>query len=167
MLGDEISAIDAAVTKATTERTDEKLKNTQTIADAKAAAAATAKALGVLKDFYEGAAEATALAQFRSGSAVPGAPETFDKPYTGMGGEGGIIGMLEVIESDFSRLDAETTAGEASAEGAYQKFMTDSSKDKAVKTTDMNSKSAQKTEAESSLASTKKDLKSTEEELAA
>ena len=28
-------------------------------------------------------------------------PETFDEPFTGTGGEGGVIGMLEVILSDF------------------------------------------------------------------
>ena len=34
------------------------------------------------------------------------APETFDKAYKGMGGEsGGVLGMLEVIQSDFSRLE--------------------------------------------------------------
>merc|ERR1719440_2007438 len=43
-LGDEISALDTAVSEATATRTDEKSKNTQTIADAKVASEATAKA---------------------------------------------------------------------------------------------------------------------------
>ena len=40
-------------------------------------------------------------------------PEIFDKAYTGMGGEsGGVVGMLEVIESDFARLESDTKAAE-------------------------------------------------------
>merc|ERR1719359_2401603 len=44
-LGEELSAIDAAVAKATDERFEEKSKNTQTITDSKAGAAAVAQAL--------------------------------------------------------------------------------------------------------------------------
>ena len=44
-------------------------------------------------------------------------PEIFDKAYTGMGAEGGgVVGMLEVIESDFARLESDTKASEASAQ---------------------------------------------------
>merc|ERR1719230_1217361 len=72
------------------------------------------------------AAEATAFVQVRQEP-----PETFDKPYKGMGGEsGGVVGMLEVIESDFARLEADTKAAEASAQKEYDQFMTDSEVDK-------------------------------------
>merc|ERR1719160_1152485 len=94
-LSDAIAELDAAVAKATVLRTSEKEKNTATIADAKVAAAATARALTVLKEFYATASTSTALVQ---------QPATFDKPYTGMGGSaGGVVGMLEVIQSDFVR----------------------------------------------------------------
>merc|ERR550514_559198 len=66
LLGEEIATIDAEVGKATAERTAEKEKNTATIAEAKVAQQATMKALQVLREFYDKAAEATALAQFRS-----------------------------------------------------------------------------------------------------
>merc|ERR1719446_203136 len=62
-LSAEIGEIDAAVAKATMERTEEKTKNTATIADAGVAAEATGRALNVLQKFYEGAAGATALTQ--------------------------------------------------------------------------------------------------------
>merc|ERR1719316_1466254 len=62
-LGEQIAANDAAVAKATEERTAEKEKNTATIADAKAGQAAVAQATTVLKEFYEKAATATALVQ--------------------------------------------------------------------------------------------------------
>merc|ERR1719171_1856450 len=57
-LADEITALDTAVAKATAIRSEETAKNTVTVADAKVAAEATAKALQVLKEFY-GANEGT------------------------------------------------------------------------------------------------------------
>merc|ERR1719247_76945 len=105
--------------KATQIRQDEKAKNTETIADAQEAQTAVAQALTVLKEFYAKAAEATALLQQQ-----PEAPEIFDKPYKGMQGEsGGVVGMLEVIQSDFARLEAETAAAEAQAQKEYDQFM--------------------------------------------
>lgn len=161
-LGDEIAAIDAQVAKASEERGKEKAKNAATIADAKTGDQATRKALTVLREFYAKVAEAAALTQYRSGALAPGAPAP-----THSGSADGIIGMLEVVASDFARLDAETTASEAQAEGDFNRFMTDSKKDKAVKTADMNGKSNEKTEFEADLLAAKKDLKTTSEELAA
>merc|ERR1719214_394530 len=90
-----IKALDAAVAKATKIRAAEKAKNTDTIADAKEAQEAVSSAMTVLKEFYAKAGEATALMQ---------QPEVFDEAYKGMGAEsGGVIGMLEVIQSDFAR----------------------------------------------------------------
>merc|ERR1719191_1881871 len=116
-LNKEITEIDAAVKEATEIRTAEKEKNTATIADAKVAIAAVEQATKVLKDFYAKAAGATALVQGRAGRRGPedDVPETFDEPFTGTGGEGGVIGMLEVILSDFQRLEAETTQTETAA----------------------------------------------------
>jgi hypothetical protein len=153
---------DAAVLKATTIREEEKAKNTATIADAKAAAAATARALSVLKTFYEKASQATALVQ------VPGAPASFNKPYTGMGGSStGVVGMLEVIQSDFVRLDSETTAAEEEAVEAYKQFMADSAEDKTVKDEDRKQKSMTKQKKDFDLNSAKEDLTGVQEELSA
>merc|ERR1719487_647418 len=58
-----IADLDAAMSKATELRTEEKAKNTATIKDAKEAQTAVAQALTVLKEFYAKAAEATALVQ--------------------------------------------------------------------------------------------------------
>merc|ERR1719386_302323 len=62
-LSAEIAELDAAVAKATTERDEEKAKNTIIIKDAQGAQAAVKQALSVLNEFYEKAAEATALVQ--------------------------------------------------------------------------------------------------------
>jgi len=142
-LAEQITELDTAVAKATAIRSEESAKNTQTVADAKAAAEATAKALEVLKEFY-GANE---------GSVAQSSSST------------GVVGMLEVISSDFVRLETETTAAEDKAASDYTKFMRDSSQDKAVKTTDMKHKTNTKTTKEGDLEEAKKDLAGTQEEL--
>merc|ERR1712139_382861 len=121
-----VAELDAAMAKATELRQEEKATNTETIKDSQEAQTAVAQALTVLKEFYEKAGEATALLQQQ-----PEAPEIFDKPYKGMQGEnGGVVGMLEVTESDFARLEQETKAAEEQAQTEYDEFMTDSEVDK-------------------------------------
>merc|ERR1740121_489446 len=125
-LTEAVAALDAAMAKATKLRQEEKAKNEQTMEDAKQAQTAVAQALVVLKDFYAKAGDATALLQQQ-----PAAPEIFNSPYKGMQSEnGGVVGMLEVIESDFARLEAETRSAEVSAQKEYDTFMTDSKVDK-------------------------------------
>jgi len=163
-LGAAVAASDAAVAEASALRSAEHAKNVATIADARVAGEATARALTVLKEFYGKASGATALLMF--GSSVPGAPETFSKPYTGMGGSNtGVVGMLEVIQSDFVRLDTETTDSEDKAARAQEEFLRDSSKDKAVKSADIKAKTNHKTQCESDLETSQKDLKGTQAEL--
>merc|ERR1712054_340965 len=121
-----MAELDAAMAEATTMRQEEKAKNEATLKDAQGASEAVAQALAILKEFYAKAGEATALVQARQ-------PEIFDSPYKGMQSEsGGVIGMLEVIASDFARLEAETTAAEDTAQKAYDQFMADSKADKAA-----------------------------------
>jgi predicted RNase H-like nuclease (RuvC/YqgF family) len=155
----EVAETDAAVAKATEVREEEKAKNTVTIKDAQDAQTAVAQALGVLKDFYAKAGEATALMQLRQ-------PEVFDEPYKGMGGEsGGVVGMIEVIQSDFARLESETSTGEAEAKKEYDSFMSDSSEDKAQKSKDIEHKSGKKQNDEQALQEAKTDLDGTQKEL--
>jgi len=159
-----IADLDKAMAEATSVRMAEKEKNTETIADAKAGKEAVARAMLVLKTYYEGAAKNTALIQGKTQSKVPGAPATFDKAYTGMEG-GGVMGMLEVCESDFARLESETTAAEAENSDSYDKFSADSTASKDAKTAEMKDKESEKTTKESANAQAKKDLKGVKEEL--
>jgi len=153
-----VADLDKRVAEATDLRQQEKDKNTKTIADAQGAQTAVAQALVVLREFYAKAGEATALVQ--------GKPEIFDEPYTGMGAEsGGVVGMLEVIEADFARLEATTSTAEDEAQREYDTFMHDSKMSKATKTTDIEHKTAQKQEEESQLVSKKADLEGTQKEL--
>jgi prefoldin subunit 5 len=157
-----IADLDAAMAKYTNLRNEEKAKNKATTADAKAAQTAVAQALTVLKDFYEKAAEATAFTQKQQ----PESPEIFDSEYKGMqSGNGGVVGMLEVIESDFARLEADTKASEESAQKEYDEFMTDSATDKSKKTTDSEHKAAKKQDESQTLTQVMEDLQGTQEEL--
>jgi chromosome segregation ATPase len=156
-----VAELDAAMAKATTLRQEEKATNTETIKDSQEAQTAVAQALTVLKEFYEKAGEATALLQ-----QDPEAPEIFDKPYQGMQAEnGGVVGMLEVIQSDFARLESDTKAAEATAQKEYDTFMTDSKVDKEKKTTDIEHKTAKKQDEEQALTVKSEDLEGTQKEL--
>merc|ERR1719487_1853875 len=104
--------------EATNIRTEEKEKNEITIKDAKEAQEAVASALAVLHEFYDkqGGEGAALLQQV---------PEM--KAYKGMGGaKKGVIGMLEVIQSDFARLESDTTVAESAAAKEYDRFMAES-----------------------------------------
>jgi len=169
-LGNDLTELTAAVAqltedmaKATEFRQKEKATNMQTIADADEAETAVAQALLILKEFYAKAAEATAFVQQ---AQQPTPPPIFDSPYQGMQAEnGGIVGMLEVIQSDFARLSAETDAAETVAQKEYQEFMTDSEVDKAQKNKDIEHKTAKKQDQEQSLVVKQSDLQGTQKEL--
>merc|ERR1719393_835964 len=100
------------------------------IKEAQEAQVAVAEALKVLKDFYAKAAKGE-VAEPEPEEAKKEAlmqkkkqPPIFEDEYKGMQAEsGGVIGMLEVIHSDFARLEAETTTEEAAAAKAHQKFL--------------------------------------------
>jgi len=170
-----IAEIDAAVAKATDVRNKESEKNKETVEDSKEAQTAVSQALTVLKEFYAKAAQGaenmkigydgrTRLIQ--TGQPEVDAPATFDTEYTGMGDNaGGVVGLLEVIQADFARLEAETTTAEDTAAKEHRRFMAESDKDKAVKTTDLDHKKKTKTSKESDLNDADKDRVSVEREL--
>jgi len=182
-----ISEVDAAVAEATSERDAEKEKNQETISDTKLAQSATQKAMQVLKEFYDKAANQVDLPEARGPirydprslqilskstgasflqTSVPGAPEMESGKYTGMG-NGGVIGMLEVIESDFAAVIADTTASEAESARVFEQFSNDSNQDKAVKNTELNHRRNKQTQKESDLQQAKNDLKTSQSELQA
>eukprot|EP00441_Pelagodinium_beii_P046819 CAMPEP_0197622302 /NCGR_PEP_ID=MMETSP1338-20131121/2662_1 /TAXON_ID=43686 ORGANISM="Pelagodinium beii, Strain RCC1491" /NCGR_SAMPLE_ID=MMETSP1338 /ASSEMBLY_ACC=CAM_ASM_000754 /LENGTH=676 /DNA_ID=CAMNT_0043192019 /DNA_START=50 /DNA_END=2080 /DNA_ORIENTATION=- len=160
----ELSELQAAIKESTEIRTKESEKNLATIKDAKEAQKAVAQALEVLKEFYTRAGEATALVQSQSSSSEP---EIFgDEPYKGMGGEsGGVVGILEVIESDFARLESETTAAESAGKEEYEQFMLDSKMAKKSKETAKEHKAHKHDTQSQELAQTETDLAGTQKEL--
>merc|ERR1719183_2884529 len=156
----EIADIDKAVAEATEIREKEKAENTQTISDSQDAQTAVAQAVTVLKEFYEKAAEATSLQQ------QPESPEIFDAPYQGIQSEnGGVVGMLEVIQSDFARLETDTKAAEAEAQKAFDEFTSESAVNRAANAKDVEHKTTKKTNQEAALTAKKADLEGTQKEL--
>jgi len=157
-----VQELDAAMAKEAEERSAAKATNTETVTEAKAAQVAVEAAMAVLKDFYAKSAEATAFAQ----QPASDAPETFDKPYQGLLASGGnVVDFLEVILTDFSRLESETAAAEAEEEDQYKTFAQESKMDKALKENEIKLKSGTKTDKESALQQAQADLKTTKEQL--
>lgn len=188
----EITEIDEAVSTATMDRRVEKAKNVATIADSEAAETATAQALAVLKEFYEKAAvpieqpapqqgpikwddRSLAILKSSSGGASllqvksvhkQPTPEMEEGQYSGMG-NGGVLGLLEVIQSDFARVISETRTSEADAQHEFDTFSADSAQDKAVKEADIKHKENVKVQKTSALGQAQKDLRVTDQELTA
>merc|ERR1719313_1992940 len=151
----EMAALAKAMKEATAFREKEKEENLQTIKDAKEAQEAVSQALQILKDFYD------KQAAFMQEGQVPELKE-----YKGMGGSSkGVVGMLEVILSDFARLEAETTADEKQAANEYDTFMADSKADSEAKHKEEFDKGLLKDQKEHELKGTVKDLTATQEEL--
>uniref|UniRef100_A0A7S4PXX0 Uncharacterized protein n=1 Tax=Alexandrium monilatum TaxID=311494 RepID=A0A7S4PXX0_9DINO len=157
-----VAELEVAMAEATKLRQEEEAKNKKTIADAREAQTAVAQALIVLKEFYAKAGQATALVQQQQLQAPP----IFDSPYQGMqAASGGVVGMLEVIESDFARLEANTESAEASAKKQYETFMGDTSADQAKKQRDIEHKTSKKQDQSQALTVAKRDLEGTQKEL--
>jgi len=152
--------------EATALRQEEKEKNAAVVADAQEGSKAVEQALKVLKDFYD---KQASLLQAQAGDESTQSEDlaqAMKAPYKGMGSEsGGIIGMLEVILSDFARLEAETSSAEDQSQEEYDKFMDDSTTDAEVKQAEVDHKTKAKLRCEETLAELKKELGVTQEEL--
>jgi len=167
-LGEEIAEIDASRKKATADREEEKATNAATVADAKAATLAVMQATKLLKEFFAKAADATAFLQQKKQLQPEDAPATWDSSYTGMQGHStGVLGVLDVIKSDFARLEAKTTTAEDEAQREYDQFMSDSETDRAVKDKEMRHKGYKKDSTQRKLNGAKKELEQTQEQLSA
>merc|ERR1719359_65869 len=73
--------------------------------------------------------------------------------------------MLEVIASDFARLESETTTAESAAAAAHKQFTNDSTRNKKVKTSELKHREGTKADKAASLQEAKKDLGTSQEEL--
>mmetsp|Transcript_19099 Transcript_19099/g.42223 ORF Transcript_19099/g.42223 Transcript_19099/m.42223 type:complete len:665 (-) Transcript_19099:73-2067(-) len=139
-LNADVAELSRAMSEAEAARSAEKQKNAETVADAKEGQAAVTQALEVLKNFYAQNAANTDLVQ----GPAEDAPETFDEPERGQqSASTGVIGMLEVILSDFTRLQSETSSDEDTAAAEHQKFLDESNEDKALKEQDIETYTAE------------------------
>jgi hypothetical protein len=164
ILADDIAAIKGQQAEAQGIRDAEKAKNQETIEDAKVAQAAVEKAMQVLKDFYA-KAEASALIQGTNGLASEMA-QASKAPYKGMASGGGnLVDFLDVILSDFARLESETATAEDNSQASHDKFMNEAEDDVALKTTEQKHKEGKRDSTSELNRNLKKELKLTNEEL--
>merc|ERR550537_539119 len=150
----EIASIDAAQAEATKIRTTESADNKKAIADFSQSADAVVKAMGVLKSFYEGA-----LIQTGSKTGRP----SFGGAKSDTGSS--TISVLEVAESDFTTLLAETETAEDAAADSYEKATKDNEVSKATKLTDAKAKESEIKSLTVQLGHSKEDHASTSAEL--
>merc|ERR1712194_173281 len=157
-----------ALLAATELREKEKAENLQRIEDAGAGKAAVEQALNVLKQFYQ----AQGFLQFvpensdRDGQTlVDKSPEVFDSEYHGsQQASKGILGLLEVILSDFDRTESTVTGEESQSESDFQAFKTANELDTETKEGAVETKEGQITQIEADLLDLKDDLKDAEDD---
>jgi chromosome segregation ATPase len=161
-----VAELEKAMGEATEDRLASKTKNEQTVKEAQEAQTAVEAATAVLKDYYAKAGEATALAQESSQGPADDAPETFDKPFQGsQAAGGGVIDFLEVILSDFTRLESETSSAEATEADEYDTYMFESKKDKTLKEGESKNKGGTLTDKEGALHDAQDELKGVSDQL--
>jgi len=150
-LNKQIKQLGAELEDATSLREKEKEENEATIKEAKEAKEAIGKAIKVLKDFYE----KNAFLQSRQDPPDAG----FDGAYKGKSGKaGGIIGMLDVVQSDFARTEKETTEAETAAAKDFVEFERDTSVSKKTKETAVEAKDAELKETEGAIETDKEGM---------
>jgi chromosome segregation ATPase len=159
-LGKEIAELYKALNEMTELRKQEKAQNEKTIADSAEGAEAVAQAIVILQQFYAGAF-IQAPNEDRSGQTVGDlAPETFEGEYKGkVDASKGIIGMLEVIQSDFTRTNEKTTADEKAAQTEFEEEETRINAEIDTKKKEKGGLESEVKTAESDLTGFKDDLK--------
>jgi len=110
----EVAEIDGSMAEATAFRTKEKSENTQAMSDFRQSADAVIAAIATLRSFYDG----TSFLQTSSTNRASQPDFASSKGDAASG----IIGVLEVAESDFTELFAETESSEQVAADAFAKL---------------------------------------------
>jgi hypothetical protein len=151
-LASDIASLQKGLKEATELRKSEKEENEATLATAEEGRSGTELALKILSDFY--AAAGGSLVQYvppnagRDGKTVGDmAPDTFEGDYQGNQEKSkGIIGMLEVILSDFERTLAKVAEDEQIAQDEFDQYKAKTEDDIAAKEDSKQSKEDTRTE---------------------
>jgi len=151
----EIGEIDKAQAEATAMRNKENEDYKKASSDFKQSAEAVAKAIEVLKTYYEGSFIQVASTK-RAGPALGGAKS--DTAST-------IISVLEMAEEDFTTLLAETEETESAAVKAFETLSDENKVSKATKQTEVKAKTSNVKSLKVSLSHHKEDFDSVSAEL--
>jgi len=162
--GDEIADLKAKRGEAERLRAQEKSESATTTQEAKAGLKAVVAAVDILSKFYKTVAKEEVSYSFGQRAPAGDAPDAgFDvgEAYVGAQGEAsGILGMLDVIRSDFERTISETERAEAEAEQEHYRFMTETGKSLAAKTMASGELKRQKGDTEEKLENADQGLRS-------
>jgi len=138
MLSGEVADSDTAVATATKIRQEEKTEFSKVEKELSESEEATAAAISVLREYYEGA---SAFLQVRSKTHAKAKMEAHDADSEA--GGSGIISVLEVAESDFATSLAEARSTEQASLSEYGKFMQDSKLLKVTKEMEIKGKESE------------------------
>merc|ERR1719487_3105463 len=152
ILTKEIDELEAALAKTTKERNDESAENAATVSEAQEGQAAVEQAIGVLEKFYKTAAKAEVFVQ-TSSKQVPDMPDAgFSGANKGsQSASTGILGMLDVIKSDFIRTIKETEKAEKAAAKEFMEFETTTKVSLGTKTVTKDAKDGELAETNGSI----------------
>jgi len=120
-LGEALKDLEANLAEATKIRGDEKAENIQTMKDARQGLTALGQAIQILKIFYKQSAKAKVFIQ--ASPLDEDSPGPAKGAYKGkQGASNAILGLLEVIQSDFQRTLSTTEAAEKKAQAEFVEF---------------------------------------------
>jgi len=152
--------------EATEIRNTGKQENKVSIKDSQSAQTAISNAVAVLTAFYKesGSIAKESWELIQEPVKLPKNPATWDSPYTEVANPksqpGGIIAVLQTINAQFSKMEAETKSQEQVDQKEYEASMKDNKIEKARRTKETQMKTAEKArrvDKISSLTSSKKD----------
>lgn len=161
-LESEIGEIDTSMAEATKIRTTENVDNTKAIKEFGESADAVTRAMGVLKSYYEGALIQT---NTQTNAQTKSKQPSFGSAKSDTGSS--IISVLEVAESDFTRLLAETETAEDAGAAAFKKLSDENKVSRAAKVADVKAKQSEMKSLEVTVSNSKEDHASVSAELAA
>jgi len=161
-LAKEIKEVKAAQKVAEQERQQEKQQNEATIDEARQGLSALDMCIDLLDKFYKTIKKESvdlSLAQQSPEEEAPDAGFDNGEAYTGSQSEaGGILGMLDVMKSDFTRTISETQVEEKKAEQDHLAFMAESGTSLATKEAATSEKSQELEDRESKYGEASGDL---------
>merc|ERR1719213_1091348 len=153
-LEEQVAEIDAGQAEATKVRQTEHADYLKASQDFKDSAEAVAKAIAVLNEYYTSAS----FVQVKQAPELGGANKDIGSTITS---------MLEVAESDFTKLLADAESAESAAQDAYDKLTQDNKVAKSTKQSDAKGKGQEVKQLEVALSNYKEDHETLSTELTA
>jgi len=167
-----VAELTADLGSQTATREEEKAEHEETVAESKEGVEAITQAIDILDHFYAEAAQATMEEAGEGETKLVQQPEDeapdagFEGAYTGSSSAStGVLGMLDVIKSDFERTVTETEAAEEQAKRDFVEFERATKMSITTKETGLEHTTHELTECESELSTAEEDVRTQQEAL--